>query len=71
MIPQYRVREVASTGMWMRTLCTNLGRIVHGGLWTCDPRCRLWQEVSQMETVDADRRCRVWGRDVTLETVDL
>ena len=41
-IPQYRVREVGSPGeCGCVTLCTNLGRTVLGGLWTCDPRCRF------------------------------
>ena len=60
-IPQYRVREAGSPGeCGCVTLCTNLGRTVHGGLWTCDPRCRLWQGVSQWRMWIYDPRCRVW-----------
>ena len=60
-IPQYRVREVGSPGeCGCVTLCTNLGRTVLGGLWTCDPRCRLWQGVSQWRLWTYDPRFRVW-----------
>ena len=60
-IPQYRGRKVGSLGECGHvTLCTNLGRTVLGGLWTCDPRCRLWQGVSQWRLWTYDPRFRVW-----------
>ena len=70
-IPQYRVREVGSPGeCGCVTLCTNLERTVHGGLWTCDSdtgcgRGRHNGDCGHMTPGAGSQR------DVTLETVDL
>ena len=40
-----------------------------GGLWTCDPGCRLWQGVSQWRLWTYEPRFRVCD-EVTMETVD-
>ena len=60
MIPQYRVREVVSSGeCGCVTLCTNREDCPW---WTVDsdPRCRLWQGVSQWRLWTYDCRCRLW-----------